>query len=110
MTTNTTLPDDVASTRDTRKAKVADHTHGIDHSIDQIASVITGATLHLETINKNLAGLGYDPISDKQIRLYKDFKFQQMRLYHELKGEILKEEMELVREEKAQDEAAGITQ
>lgn len=63
MTTNTTLPDDVASTRDTRKAKVADHTHGIDHSIDQIASVITGATLHLETINKNLAGLGYDPIS-----------------------------------------------
>lgn len=47
---------------------------------------------------------------DKQIRLYKDFKFKQMRLYHELKGEILKEEMELVREEKAQDEAAGITQ
>lgn len=127
MATNTTLPADVASARESRKAAVAMETHRIKSSSDEIATKITGATSSLRATNRSLAALGFDPMGNpqrttatmtarvrdlvfkgRQIRLYQDYKFKEMKLFTDLLAEVRREEVELVEKEKAPDEAAGV--
>ncbi|KAH0602937.1 uncharacterized protein H6S33_007941 [Morchella sextelata] len=129
MTTSINPSVMAASTRDIRKAEVAAYASRIAVSITETAAVINSSTFHVKCVNVTLAALGYDIIlhaprpgvnmtaemrdlvfEETQISLYKDYKMKEIQLYHELRCEILKEEMEQVEREKAQDEAAGIVE